>query len=188
VADHATYSDCHLRLQAVARRRRIGAWLTTAAYRLINVAHRISYGKRRQCQTCKAYSAGTGPQAHSIDCPVPRSEEDWKKVAMEYYEAWLRDYKHERAYVTATRARAELWQAKYHALRLENNALRKRVHKRRSERSPEYQAATDALADAAFRWWVTSVGPLPHGTPFAVAVTNFLAAGAKHDAARAGGD
>lgn len=97
-------------------------WIAT---KMQDLAHRILYGRRVQCEVCKAWSHTTAKpeHRHAIDCPVPRSEADWKRVALQYYQSWKEGTEQR----MRARYDASYWQGRFHSLRLENNALRKQT-------------------------------------------------------------
>ncbi len=76
-----------------------------------------------KCPECGAYQISSN--SHSITCSL----QDWKETALRYYNAWLRDSKA----LTEVRHRSfnqvTFWQGKFHAVKHENNQLRKKLKK-----------------------------------------------------------
>lgn len=82
-----------------------------------------------KCSECGAY------HGHSIDCEQ-KTPKEWRASALQYYKAWLKLEMRERHRVKVLDERikrikdaATLWQGKYAILKLENNALRKKLLK-----------------------------------------------------------
>lgn len=96
----------------------------------------LRYGLRRKCPLCGNYDS------HHPLCVAPRTKAEWEAAARQYYNAWRRDEMRTRDHLYRARERAALWQGKFHTLRLENNALRRKVT-RAPHGAPEPYTAPD---------------------------------------------
>lgn len=94
--------------------------------RLGNLARRLAnwldYGLRRRCGVCGAY------ESHHAICPQ-QSGRDWEATARHYYAAWLQENLDHQVRMNRAAEGRLFWQARYHSLRLENNAMRKRIQR-----------------------------------------------------------